>query len=137
MERPLGYPGDPFVDYMGFTWENWGDAKPDSVVPSGPWTPMIDGFTPIVKRLTQVSGKPIVAAAIASGPDGGSKAKWIRDGYRAVYRNLPRVVAIVWLNVDLSGSPTFHRDWSLRNGALDAYAEIAALPGFQGRIAGG
>ncbi|MFV2062786.1 MAG: glycosyl hydrolase [Chloroflexota bacterium] len=134
LKRPLGYPGDKWVDYMGFTWENWGKADADSVVPSEPWTSMLAGFKPITRRLSAVSRKPIIAAAIASGPDGGKKAKWIRRGYRAVYKNLPRIKAIMYLNVDLSGPPAYHRDWSLNRWQLRSYAAIAALPEFRGRI---
>jgi hypothetical protein len=132
--RPLGYPGNHFVDYMGFTWENWAGAGPDSVVPSEPWVSMVAGFRPIVKRLSAVSRKPIMAVATASGPHGGNKARWVRNGYRGVHRKLPRVVAVMWLNVDLSGPPHLHRDWSLSGAALAAYAEIAARPEFRGRI---
>lgn len=134
LKRPLGYPGDAWVDYMGFTWENWGLAGPGSAVPSRPWQPMLKGFKPIVRRLSAVSRKPIVAAAVASGPDGGNKARWVRRGYRAVYRELPRVKAIMYLNVDLSDAPAYHRDWSLGGWSLKSYASIADLARFKGRI---
>jgi hypothetical protein len=134
LSRPLGYPGDSYVDYLGFTWENWGDAQPSSVIPSKPWTPMVDGFRPIVKSLSSVSNKRIMAAAMASGPHGGDKAAWIRNGYPAVYRELPKIVAIMWLNMNLSGAPHYHRDWSLSGASLQAYADIAAMPEFRGTI---
>jgi hypothetical protein len=75
-----------------------------------------------------------VAAAVASGADGGNKGRWIRKGYRAVYRELPRIKAIMYLNVDLSGAPAYHRDWSLRGWPLKSYAGVAELPRFKGRI---
>jgi hypothetical protein len=134
MSRPLGYPGDEWVDYVGFTWENWGAAPSGSVIPSGPWTSLVDGIKPVVNKLTGITSKPVIAAAIASAPDGGDRARWIRDGYKNVYDKLPAVVAIVWLNVDLSGAPPSHRDWSLRGKALDAYEDIAAQARFGGRI---
>ena len=134
LTQALGYPGDAYVHYMGFTWENWGDAGPGSSEPSQPWVSMVDGFRPIVSTLANVSHRPIVAVAIASGPDGGDKAAWIRNGYPAVYQQLPRVVAIMWLNVNLAGAPFYHRDWSLSGGQLDAYGDVAAMPEFQGRI---
>ena len=132
LARPLGYPGHRWVDYTGFTWENWAEASPDSTVQSEPWITMLKGFRPIVRRLSAVSGKPILAVAIASAPDGGNRAKWIRRGYRGVYRHLPRIKAIMYLNVDLLGLG--HRDWSLSGRSLEAYADIAATPRFQGRI---
>lgn len=134
LTRRLGYPGDRWVDYMAFTWENWGEAQPGSVVPSEPTVSMLDGFRPVVARLAAVSDKPIVAVAMASSPDGGTRAAWIRRGYHQVYRYLPRVVAIMYLNVDLSGPPAYHRDWSLSGESLEAYAAVAAQARFQGRI---
>lgn len=134
LTRPVGYPGDRWVDYLAFTWENWGEAPPGSAVPSRPTISMLDGYRPIVRRLKQVSDKPIIAVATASSPDGGIQARWIHDGYRQVYRWLPRIVAIMYLDVDLSGAPSYHRDWSMSPESLAEYAAIAALPRFQGRI---
>ena len=134
LTRPLGYPGDAWVDYTGFTWENWGQATPDSAVPTQPTISMLDGYTPVVNRLQRVTRKPVIAVATASSEDGGIKAQWIRDGYPAVYKHLPALVAICWLDADLSGPPHLHRDWSLSGDALDAYADIAADARFQGRI---
>jgi hypothetical protein len=81
-----------------------------------------------------VSRKPILAAAIASGPDGGNKGRWIRNGYKAVHRQLPRVKGIMYLNVDLSGPPHLHRDWSLRRWPLKMYSRIAGMSKFEGRF---
>ena len=134
LTSPLGYPGHDYVDYMGFTWENWGAAPEGSDTPSEPWISMYQGFKPIVKRLEQVSGKPILAAAIATAPDPGHKARWIRKGYKRVYRDLPRVKGIMYLNNDLSGDPWFDRDWSLHGSPLNAYARIAAMSEFRGRF---
>ncbi|MFV2065182.1 MAG: hypothetical protein ACC726_16955, partial [Chloroflexota bacterium] len=88
----------------------------------------------IITRLKKVSRKPIMAVATASGPDGGNKARWIRRGYKQVYRKLPRVKAIMYLNVELSGPPALHRDWSLSPWQLKVYGNIAAKPEFKGRI---
>lgn len=134
LKEPLGYPGNRYVDYLSFTWENWGKAPPDSTRPSERWVSLIKGLRPIVKRLKRVSNKPIIAAAVASGPKPRSKARWIRRGYWAVYRELPRVTALVYLNVNLSGPPSLHRDWSLHGAPLRAYAKIAAKPQFKGRF---
>ena len=134
LRRPLGFPGKAYVDYMGFTWENWGAAPDSEHQASRPWVSMYRGFKPIVNRLKKVSRKPIVAAAIASAPDGGNKAGWIRRGYRKVYNRLPRVRIINYLNTDLSGPPHYHRDWSLHGDPLSAYALIASKPRFRGRI---
>jgi hypothetical protein len=134
MDRPMGYPGDSYVDYVGFTWENWAEAPAGSDVPSGPWIGMLEGFRPVVRALGRITDKPVMAAAIASAPQGGDKPAWIRDGYQDVYASLRKVKAIMYLNLDLSGPPHFDRDWSLKGASRAAYADIAALPRFQGRI---
>jgi hypothetical protein len=123
------YPGDAFVDYMGFSNFNWGARR-------GTWQPMLKGFRKVTNHLAGISSKPIIAVENACSPSGGDKAAWIRDGYRAVYDELPRIVGIVYLNVDLRS--TGHPDWRLSSptAALEAYAEIAALPRFGGRLPG-
>jgi mannan endo-1,4-beta-mannosidase len=134
LTRPLGYPGNRWVDYMGFTWENWGAAPPGSDRPSEPWKSMLKGFKPVTKKLMAVSRKPILAAAIASAPDGGNKGRWIRNGYKAVHRELPRVKGIMYLNVDLSGPSHRHRDWSLSGWPLKMYKRVAGMTEFKGRF---
>jgi Glycosyl hydrolase family 26 len=123
------YPGDAFVDLMGFSNFNWG-AKRDE------WVPMIKGFRRVTNDLASISSKPIIAAENACNPKGGDKAAWIRNGYRAVYEELPRIVGIVYLDVDLRFIG--HPDWRLSSpaGALAAYREIAGLAQFQGRLPG-
>jgi hypothetical protein len=123
------YPGDAFVDFMGFSNFNWGAFD-------GRWVPMVKGFRRVTNDLAEIAGKPIIAVENASNPNGGDKAAWIREGYRAVYAELPRIVGIVYLNVDLRSSG--HPDWRLSNpaGALAAYRQIVALPQFQGRLPG-
>jgi hypothetical protein len=134
LKRPLGYPGNGYVDYLGFTWENWGEAPPGSDRPSEPWISMKAGFRPIVDRLKKVSGKPIIAVAIATAPEPGNKARWIRRGYKAVYRKIRRVKAIMYLNADLRRPPLLDRDWSLHGAPLRAYAAIAAKPWAKARF---
>ncbi len=87
-----------------------------------------DGHEPA----SQISPKPIIAAENASNAQGGDKAAWIREGYRAVYAELPRISAIIYLDVDLR--PIGHPDWRLGSpaAALAAYARDrrpARVPG--------
>jgi hypothetical protein len=123
------YPGDAYVDYLGFSNFNWGSPRA--------WQPMVKGFRKVTDLLSQISPKPIVAAENASAAQGGDKAAWIREGYRAVYAELPRISAIIYLDVDLRAAG--HPDWRLGSpaAALAAYARIASLPEFQGRLPGG
>jgi hypothetical protein len=121
------YPGDAYVDYMGFSSFNWGAQRDE-------WVPMLQGFRVVTNKLTAVSSKPIVAIETASSPEGGDKAAWITEGYPAVYAALPAIVAIVYLDVDLRSMG--HPDWRLASPpeALDAYAAIAARPEFRGKL---
>ena len=98
---------------------------------------MVKGFRKVTNLLSQISSKPIIAAENASHAQGGDKAAWIREGYRAVYAELPRISAIVYLDVDLRAAG--HPDWRLGSpaAALAAYARIASLPAFQGSLPGG
>jgi beta-mannanase len=123
------YPGDAYVDYLGFSSFNWGALRDE-------WTPMAQGFRPVWKKLTEVSTRPIIAIETASNGEGGDKAKWILNGYPNVYTEFPSIVAVMYLNVDLRSSG--HPDWRLGSPpeALQAYASIAARPEFQGRLPG-
>ena len=103
---------------MGFSNFNW-DA------PRREWQSMVKGFRKVTNLLSQISSKPIIAAENASNAQGGDKAAWIREGYRAVYAELPRIVAIVYPRC--RPAPALgHPDWRLSSpaAALAAYARI-------------
>ena len=122
------YPGDAYVDALGFSGYNWGTAG------GGSWTSMYDLYHKSVEHMRDFSStKPIMVAETGSGAVGGDKAAWIRDGYREVYDRLPDISAVVYLHADLRDQG--HRDWRLTNppAAMEAYAEIAGLERFSGR----
>jgi hypothetical protein len=122
------YPGDAYVDALGFSGYNWG------AVDGKTWTSMYDLYRKSVEHMRDFnSTKPIFVAETGSGAVGGDKAAWIRDGYREVYDRLPDISAIVYLHADLLDEG--HRDWRLTNPpeAMEAYAEIAGLDRFTGR----
>jgi mannan endo-1,4-beta-mannosidase len=121
------YPGDAYVDYIGFSSFNWGALRDE-------WIPMVEGYQRVTERLTEVSSKPIIVAETGCHPEGGDKAAWITEGYPAVYAALPAIAAVVYLDVDLRA--TDQPDWRLSSPpqALQAYASIAARPEFQGRL---
>jgi hypothetical protein len=124
--RPQIYPGDAYVDYVGFTSFNWSGSKA--------WRSMLDGYRPRVVSLGKLTAKPVIIAETGSNANGGSKPAWIQTGYPAVYQNLPSVKAIVYFNLDMrsAGQP----DWRLTTpaAALAAYKGIAAKVQFTGRI---
>jgi beta-mannanase len=121
------YPGNDYVDVMAFSGYNWGAH------PGKQWTSMYDSYRRVTDKLREVSNKPIMVAETASNELGGDKAQWIRDGYREVYRELPDIEAIVYLDADLRN--VGHPDWRIDSPAeaLVAYAEIANLARFDTR----
>jgi hypothetical protein len=121
------YPGDQYVDYASFSAFNWGAQKDN-------WVSMLQGFTRVTNLISNISGRPIMAVESASNGEGGDKAAWIREGYPAVYAGLPAIMAIVYLNADLRS--VGHPDWRIASppAAMTAYAEVAAMPEFSGRL---
>lgn len=121
------YPGDAYVDVMGFSAYNWGTYGNKT------WNSMYDSYRGPVKSLREISSKPIMVAETGSNSEGGDKAEWIRQGYREVYERLPEISSIVYLDADLRSIG--HPDWRIASppAGLTAYAEIAALDQFSGR----
>jgi len=122
------YPGDKYVDYVGFTSFNWNRRGND-------WKSMVRLYTPPMEVLRRITRKPVIVGETGSTAKGGDKPAWILKGYPAVYNKWPRLKGIVYFNVDM-GDTQQNRDWRLTSPpkALDAYEAIAAQPRFQGRI---
>jgi hypothetical protein len=88
-----------------------------------------------MRRVTRQ--KRIVVAEIASHfrPLSRSKAAWIRRGYKATYERWPSIAAVIYLDTRVARPRT---DWRLikpnDGSALEAYADIAALSRFKGKM---
>ena len=124
------YPGDAFVDYMGFSNFNWG-AKRDE------WVPMVKGFRRVTNNLAEISSKPIIAVENACEPERRRQGRLgPATGTGPYTTSCPASSGSSTSNVDLRSIG--HPDWRLSNpaGALAAYREITALPQFQGRLPG-
>jgi hypothetical protein len=137
------YPGDRYVDYVGFSSFNWG--YPSSryerrVRPWSTWKSMVKALRPGVEAMMRLTTRPIIIAETGSSsnaPKGKSKAGWIRTGYPAVYNTFKRVKAIVYFNVDMRPPPDRHEDWRLGSPGgrpRDAYRALLTQTRFQGRI---
>ena len=137
------YPGNRFVHYVGVSGYNWG-------IPTGSyerihrpwskWQSLVSVLRPGITALNRVAPtKPIMIAEHASSPDAPSwtsKADWIRIGYPAVYEAYPRIVAMVYFNIDMSGRNR-HEDWRLispNTTPLAAYRLVLTDVRFQGRV---
>ena len=111
---PVGalYPGDAYVDYVGFTAFNWSD-----------WRSMQTLYASAVTNTRKFTKRPMIAAETGSTSIGGDKAAWLKTGYPAIYTAFPEIVAIVYFNVNTAPGQV---DWRLTTpaAALDAYKTI-------------
>jgi hypothetical protein len=137
------FPGDRYVDYVGFSAFNWGspsNAYERRVRPDSSWRSMMDIVRPGVTELSRVSSRRIIIAELGSSSDvpaGQSKAGWIRNGYPAVYHAYRRVSAIVYFNIDMRPPSDRHEDWRLTSPGVaprDAYRALLEQSRFQGRV---
>lgn len=128
------YPGAAYVDYTGFSAFNWG---PGNRAYSRPWRSMVKNFKSVVRRLNRFQ-KPIIGAEMGASYDPTcavcDKPTYIAQGYPAVYAKWPRIVALVYFNLDMGWAA--QPDWRLESApaAMDSYRSIVADPRFQGTI---
>lgn len=125
--RPIDdlYPGDRWVDFVAFDAFEW--RHPDR--------PMARLYETGVRRLRALTDKRILVTETGVSHAPADKAEWISRGYPEVYRRLPRIVAIVYFNIEGAaiGEP---EDWRFTTSpeSLDAYRAIASRPRFQGTL---
>lgn len=130
------FPGKSYVDYIGFTAFNWAAYKRLE------WRSLSNVVSRRLKLFKDLPKKPFIVAE--TGTDyrnkKHSKAKWIRDGYEAVYRKWPRIVAISYFNVDMrkANDPGHTENWSLDRptdgSAMKAYRKLLRKSKFRGAI---
>jgi hypothetical protein len=106
------YPGDGYVDWIGFSAYNWGTTQSWSR-----WS----SFSSLVQRFyrTYAARKPIMIAETGCALRGGSQADWFRAVGPALDR-YPRIKAVIWFEQP----PT----WTVRAGApaLAAFRSLIA-----------
>lgn len=125
------FPGNAYVDYVGFTAFNWGP-------PTHEWGTMVSNFGRSMRALLYLTRKPIIAAEMGAAylPDCSicNKTAYISNGYPAVYKKWPRLKAIVYFDLDMTfvGQPNWRLDSP--ESALAAYRQVVADTRFQGRI---
>jgi beta-mannanase len=125
------FPGDSYIDFLGTTAFSWGPKQ---------WLTMVEALSPSIKALSALpSSKPIIAAEMGAAPYkdcANCKYNWILNGYPAVYDKWWRVVAIVYLDVDMRFND--QPNWRLNSptNAFRAYQLVVADPRFQGYILG-
>lgn len=118
------YPGDNYVDVVGFDAYNWGTTQSWSS-----WGSLYSIYSPTYEELTALTNKPIIVGETASTEQGGSKAQWITQGFLTdLPAQFPRIIGLIWFD---DGT-----DWDVNSSAssLAAYQQAAASPIYRGTL---
>ncbi len=94
------YPGDAYLDYIGFSGYNWGNlyTVPPCTWDSN-WQNPVQVFGDSYDVMTARSNKPIIISEMASPEQGGDKAAWITEFFNQLPARFPRIVAVTWFNL--------------------------------------
>jgi hypothetical protein len=120
------YPGDDYVDWIGFDGYNFGTTQPWSG-----WASFFNVFNSLYTKF-KTYNKPIMLGEFASVEQGGSKSQWITDGYLTWLKfGYPKIKAATWFHISkLEGGVS--TDWRINSSAssLAAYQNAIADPYF-------
>jgi hypothetical protein len=125
VDYSLIYPGDDYVQLVGFSSYNWtGNTK----------LPMASMYRATVQNLMAVSDRRIVAAETGIKGPGAGRGAWLARGYRDVYQQYPRMKGIIYFDIDMTigGQPV----WKLtaQDDSLDRYSRLQHDPRFMGGL---
>ena len=114
------YPGDAYVDWMGFDGYNWGTVQSTST-----WQTFPTIASQIYASLA-TKGKPIMIPETASTELGGDKAAWIAGILPSLKTTFPGVKALVWFQMNKE------TDWRIDSSAASeaAFVTMANDPYF-------
>ncbi len=91
------YPGDDYVDWIGFDGYNF---AMDGTLQK-PWTRFRDLFSDIYQRCERLNSQaPFMIGEFSSGEKGGDKALWIVEAYQDIEKQFPRIRAVTWFDQD-------------------------------------
>jgi beta-mannanase len=109
------YPGDGYVDWMGFDGYNWG-----TVMTGTSWRTFTNMTSAIYAGLA-AKGKPIMIPETASTELGGDKGAWITAVLPALKTSFPAIKALVWFHMNKE------TDWRIDSSpqARDAFVPMA------------
>jgi beta-mannanase len=89
------YPGNDYVDWVGFDGYNWGTAQSWS-----DWQAFKYLFRDQVRRARRLwPDKPIMIAEFAASEKGGDKAAWIKEIPQYLKTSMRQIDAIVWFDL--------------------------------------
>lgn len=95
------YPGDEYVDWVGFSGFNWGKSQKVS----GKWLSFQDLAFEICQKLLSLN-KPIMVAETSSVEAGGTRSKWFKDALESEIPAFSKIKAVVFYN-DTFGPTNF------------------------------
>jgi beta-mannanase len=109
------YPGDEYVDWMGFDGYNWGTVQSGST-----WRTFPAMVSAIYASLA-AKNKPIMIPETASAEQGGDKAAWIAGILPALQNSFPGIKAFVWFETNKE------TDWRVESssGARQSFITLA------------
>jgi cellulose synthase/poly-beta-1,6-N-acetylglucosamine synthase-like glycosyltransferase len=90
------YPGDDYVDWVGLTALNYGQASSNRK-----WYGFGQLYQPYREKLAGIK-KPVMLAEFGSTPYGGDQQQWLKESVEAVAKDYPEIRALVffWSAVD-------------------------------------
>lgn len=116
------YPGDAYVDWLGFDGYNWGASAYGQRF-NATWTSFDEIFAESYAELQAINAeKPIIIGEFASTEEGGDKAAWIADAFASIRTRYPQIRALVWFHINKE------TDWRINSSeaALNAYRTAVA-----------
>jgi hypothetical protein len=120
------YPGDSYVDWIGFDGYNFGTTQTWSG-----WASFFNIYNTLYQKFKNY-GKPIMLGEFASVEQGGSKSQWITDAYLTWIKfGYTKIKAATWFHVAKIEGTVF-TDWRINSStsSLTAYQNAIADPYF-------
>jgi beta-mannanase len=124
------YPGDSYVDWIGFDGYNFGTTQTWSG-----WTSFFNIYNALYQKF-KTYGKPIMLGEFASVEQGGSKSQWITDAYLTWIKfGYTKIKAATWFHTAKVEGTVF-TDWRINSStaSLTAYQNAIADPYFLSRV---
>jgi cellulose synthase (UDP-forming) len=112
------FPGGEYVDWIGVTLLNYGEAGPDKK-----WYSFSELYEPYREQLLLFQ-RPVMIAEFGSTPFGGDKQKWVIDGLNSIKNKYPEIKSVVFFNTNKDrhwitdwrpDKKTKYIDWTIEN----------------------
>lgn len=119
------YPGDAYVNVLGFTAYNW-KGDPD--------LSMLRIYTKVMNALSAVSNRRVIAAETGIKGPGPGRDRWLRQGYAAVHDAFPKLRGVIYFDIDMSFAN--EPGWRLMSSdnSIDGYRDVVHDARFFGRM---